>query len=40
MDSIHFADSKRGGEQQDGAPSASGAGDGFVELDDDRDLPF
>lgn len=40
VDSIHFADSKRGGEQQDGAPSASGAGDGFVELDDDRDLPF
>lgn len=39
--SIHFADSKRGDDQQDGAPSADGAGDGFSELEgNDRDLPF
>ena len=39
--SIHFADSKRGDDQQDGAPSNYGTGGDFEELgSDDRDLPF
>lgn len=38
--SIHFADSKRGDDQQDGAPSNYGAGDGFEELEGDERVPF